>query len=166
MSIKLGLFKIKQCSYGCYLKFLNQSYLGFFHVSTPLKFGTKFIRISTHKWKLWFDNFVLNSNQQRRETNQSQKLYWESKIFSNSLLITGNSIIDQDQINLILNMLPKEYGLFVMPVYGFPVPPTFCDKKHNWTNSVNNWLREMYLQTLLTQVKKRIIPKENTQAIG
>lgn len=51
------------------------------------------------------------------------------KVIANSLLVIGDSISEQDQIDFILDGLPKEYNPFVMKMYGIILSPTLYDVK-------------------------------------
>lgn len=109
-----GLFKIILYSFG-YKPFLNRVYLRFFHASMNMRFKIKFVNTSMHKWKLelWVD---------LKSTNKGNlsitEFLFRVKVITNFLHAVGESILEQDQIDYILDGLSKEYILFVMQVYG------------------------------------------------
>lgn len=51
------------------------------------------------------------------------------KAIANSLLAVGDVLSKKDQVDLILDGLPKEYNSFVMQMYGMAEPPTLYDVK-------------------------------------
>lgn len=55
------------------------------------------------------------------------KVVLRIKVIVNSLLVVGVLISEQDQIDSILDGLPKEYNLFVMQMYGSRFSLSLCD---------------------------------------
>lgn len=49
------------------------------------------------------------------------------KVISNSFLVIGDVVSEQDQVDSILDGLSKEYNSFVMQMYGMTKPPTLHD---------------------------------------
>lgn len=51
------------------------------------------------------------------------------KSITNSLIAVGDSILEQEQIDSILNGLPEKYNPFVTQMYESKEPPSLCDIK-------------------------------------
>lgn len=63
-----------------------------------------------------------------KKANRSISEYFlPVKAIADSLLAIGDPISEQDQIDAVLDVLPKEYNSFVMMVYGRPDSPSLSD---------------------------------------
>lgn len=76
-NMRLKSCKIKPFSYGCFQPYMKMFSRASFLVSVPMRYGIRFISISTHRWKLEFISFVFNLKWARKAPGPSLSMLRE-----------------------------------------------------------------------------------------
>lgn len=91
----------------------------------------------------------------QKDTSSATEFVLRVKAIANSLLVVGDVVFEQDQIDFILNEHPEDFNYFVMKMYALMslnvsmmLKRSSMSRRHIFIISVRSWPSPLFLQTL------------------